>query len=48
MTLGITDWFIDEEGYAQLIDSDLHYECYRYQCLESYDAQICWTIREFG
>lgn len=30
---------IDEEGYAQLIDSDLHYECYRYPVSqESYDA----------
>ena len=31
---------IDEEGYAQLIDSDLHYECYRYPVSqESYDAR---------
>ena len=31
---------IDEEGYAQLIDSDLHYEHYRYPVSkESYDAR---------
>lgn len=31
---------IDEEGYAQLIDSDLNYECYRYPVSqESYDAR---------
>lgn len=31
---------IDEEGYAQLIDSDIHYEYYRYPVSqESYDAQ---------
>lgn len=31
---------IDEEGYAQLIDSDLHYERYRYPVSqESYDAR---------
>lgn len=31
---------IDEEGYAQLIDSDLHYEHYRYPVSqESYNAR---------